>query len=153
MHPAELHVPQPQLAQAHQPPDPLARPVLVAADHGEAGEVGVLGAVVAPLAGEDRGGARLASDLDPGVDVGLAAREVRQELAAAVAGQHVVQNPAEDNDMVGLHGLPERERLGRLLVGLGIPTLSMSAAQLPRVKGLIRALRAADMRALCAIHI
>jgi phosphotransferase system enzyme I (PtsI)/phosphotransferase system enzyme I (PtsP) len=37
-----------------------------------------------------------------------------------------------------------------LLVGLGIPTLSMSAAQLPRVKWLIRALRAADMRALCA---
>jgi phosphotransferase system enzyme I (PtsI)/phosphotransferase system enzyme I (PtsP) len=35
-----------------------------------------------------------------------------------------------------------------LLVGLGIPTLSMSAAQLPRVKWLIRALHAADMQAL-----
>ena len=37
-----------------------------------------------------------------------------------------------------------------LLVGLGVPTLSMSAAQLPRIKWLIRALRADAMRALYA---
>ena len=36
-----------------------------------------------------------------------------------------------------------------LLLGMGVPTLSMSAAQLPRVKWLVRAVSASDLKTLC----